>query len=297
MTPQEFLGAVRGLRVWQQGGQRAPHKPLLLLYALGRFQAGQTALPFPQVFEGLRILLRDFGPPNPTTPIYPYTYLERTLWHNGVPDELKPRRGEPRKTDLMRHNVVASLAPEVIDLLHSQPDLVGATAHELVDAHFPDSIQEDVLRAVGLNVIAPDWVLARRRRRDPAFRENVLAAYEYRCAVCDFDIAIGRDVIGLEGAHIRWVQADGPPEISNGLALCVLHHKLFDLGAWGIAPDRRILISDRVHGRSKAADDLLGLHGEPLRGPVRAEDCPAETHIRWHEREVFRGRPRQPRAA
>jgi putative restriction endonuclease len=36
MKDADILDRVDKLRVWQRGGQRAPHKPLLLLLALGR---------------------------------------------------------------------------------------------------------------------------------------------------------------------------------------------------------------------------------------------------------------------
>ena len=59
----------------------------------------------------------------------------------------------------------------------------------------------------------------------------MLTAYEWRCAVCGLDVRLGSVSIILEAAHIKWHQAGGPDEESNGLALGVLHHKAFDLGA------------------------------------------------------------------
>lgn len=35
MTPDEILKAFDNIRVWQRGDWRAPHKPLLILMALG----------------------------------------------------------------------------------------------------------------------------------------------------------------------------------------------------------------------------------------------------------------------
>jgi putative restriction endonuclease len=52
-----------GLNVWSRGDQRAPHKPLLVLYALGRWSRGDTAdIPFRDVDRDLTGLLREFGP-------------------------------------------------------------------------------------------------------------------------------------------------------------------------------------------------------------------------------------------
>ena len=37
--------------------------------------------------------------------------------------------------------------------------------------------------------------------------------------------------VGLEAAHIRWHQFSGPDINENGLALCSIHHRLFERGA------------------------------------------------------------------
>ena len=47
----------------------------------------------------------------------------------------------------------------------------------------------------------------RGRRRDPSFRQRVLVAYEYQCAVCGLDLRICGITIALEAAHVRWHQA------------------------------------------------------------------------------------------
>jgi putative restriction endonuclease len=101
-------------------------------------------------------------------------------------------------------------------------------AARLLERHFPESIHPDILDAVGLT---PGAAPA-ERKRDPKFRQRVLVAYEWRCAVCGFDVRLGSVSIGLDAAHIRWHQAGGPDTEVNGLALCVLHHKTFDLGAF-----------------------------------------------------------------
>jgi len=36
MQPEELKQAIQKIKMWQRSGERAPHKPLLLLYALRR---------------------------------------------------------------------------------------------------------------------------------------------------------------------------------------------------------------------------------------------------------------------
>jgi len=73
-----WLDRVAKLRQWTQNGVRAPHKPLLPLYALGRFQEeAEGELRSSAVEEDLKRLLAEYGPGNRTTP------AGRTRWTTG----------------------------------------------------------------------------------------------------------------------------------------------------------------------------------------------------------------------
>ena len=117
--------------------------------------------------------------------------------------------------------------------------LIASTAHLLLQGHFPASLHDDIRTAVGLRW---EWVVRDAPvARDPNFRSAVLRAYERRCAVCNYDIRLGDELLGLEAAHIKWHAAGGPDDVSNGLALCGFHHKALDRGAWGLEPvDQRV---------------------------------------------------------
>jgi putative restriction endonuclease len=67
-----------------------------------------------------------------------------------------------------------------------------------------------------------------------------------------------------------------------------LHHKVFDLGAFTIHTDHRVLVSERVHGGDGFERVLLRHHGARIRRPLRGEYEPAATHLVWHRREEFK---------
>ncbi len=46
-------------------------------------------------------------------------------------------------------------------------------------------------------------------RRDRAFREQVMVAYEYRCAFCGYDGRLRNAAVGLDAAHVQWWAFDG----------------------------------------------------------------------------------------
>ncbi|HDT2792126.1 TPA: hypothetical protein QHQ31_004385, partial [Enterobacter asburiae] len=60
--------AIADITIWRKGEQRAPHKPLLLLYVLANYQQGHARL-FDygtEVHEQLLSLLERFGPQRKT---------------------------------------------------------------------------------------------------------------------------------------------------------------------------------------------------------------------------------------
>jgi len=157
----------------------------------------------------------------------------------------------------------------------------------------------DVLMAVGLD---PDTVLGaadllsdpaaatNARRRDMHWRFAVLQAWDRQCAFCGYDGQVAGATVGVEAAHVRWFSFDGPDSLDNGLALCVLHHKLFDLGALGLDADFRVQVSTTFTARMPAGRAVYDLHGRELH-PRPGTTLPSEDHVRWHTLEVFKGRP------
>lgn len=277
------------LNMWRQGDQRAPHKPLLVLYALGRWQQGKPEVSYVEAEPDLTTLLREFGPPRKSDhPEQPFWRLQRDgVWTVNAPAGITLKTGDdiPRVTALRSHDVKAGFSPEVRAALTADPALVVKIAEQILERHFPESLHQDILNAVGLTLETA------KKKRDPAFRQRVLKAYEYRCTVCGFDVRLGSVSIALDAAHIRWHQAGGPDTESNGLALCVLHHKTFDLGAFTLT-DGVLVVSDQANGTAGFAETLMAYHGRPLRPPQRPEWMPEPKHVEWHGREVFKGEAR-----
>lgn len=293
-----WLDRVAGIRRWARGGERAPHKPLLLLYALGRLQrTGRSEMTYADAEPDLDRLLRDFGPANTTTPAYPFHHLQTDgLW---IVQSAGPDPGSS-PSRLRSSGAVGRLAPEFETALRDDPGLAALIARSLLDANFPESLHADLSAAAGLDLDTVEVSAARlrlepTRRRDPRFRELVLVAYEYRCAMCGYDGRIAGEAVGLDAAHLRWWAFDGPDTVDNALCLCAFHHKLLDRGVLGITGGHEVAVSAHFVGRGRAVEDLvLGLVGQPLLEPQPGHPAPDAGHIAWHDGQVFRPPARVP---
>lgn len=279
----------RQLTVWKRGGERAPHKPLLILYALGRLLRNKERLiPYQDIDEHLRKLLQDFGPERASHhPEFPFWRLQTDqLWVVTNAENIRLRKsGDAKKKDLIEQEISGGFPEDIFQELQKDPQLFREIVEELLTANFPSSIHEDILQSIGIDLSVSE----EERKRDPEFREKILRAYEYRCAVCAFDVRLGNLPIALEAAHIKWKQAGGPDVEVNGIALCVLHHKLFDLGAFTLSEQLKIMVSDRANGHAGFEEWLIRFHGKELRLPQRTAYFPKEDFRTWHVKEVFKG--------
>jgi len=65
---------------------------------------------------------------------------------------------------------------------------------------------------------------------------------------------------------------------TDGMALCSLHHKLFDRGMLGLDDDLGIVVSQRFSARTPFGRSIYELHGRPL-APRPGTPLPAEQHV------------------
>jgi putative restriction endonuclease len=97
-------------------------------------------------------------------------------------------------------------------------------------------------------------VAVQQRLHQQGFRYRVLQAYRECCSVCRL-----RHLELLDAAHILPdVHPRGEPSVSNGLALCKLHHAAFDANILGVRPDLVVEIRKDILEES---DGPLLIHG------------------------------------
>ena len=146
---------------------------------------------------------------------------------------------------------------------------VDDVAFGLADAYAIRGVLEDQAEPRRAYVTAT----FRRRLHQVAFRERVVRAYRERCALCRL-----RHRELLDAAHITPDSEDGgDPVISNGLALCKLHHAAFDRSFFAVRPDYVIEVRPSILRESDGPMLVVGLqqiHGMRVELPTRAQDLP-----------------------
>ena len=288
-----LLNKIDNLRIGKRYGQHAPHKPLLILHALGELSRGREAVSFRDLNAPLTSLLEEFGPQRASHhPEYPFWRLQNDgLWIITVDEPLFSRQSnnDAKKSVLIRTNAIGSFPPEELEFLKSKFRNIQIVAKRVLEANFPETLHRDILDTVGLDLDIADVA----PKRNPNFRRKVLRAYEARCCVCGYDIRLGNRIAGLEAAHIMWRTVGGPDDESNGLALCVLHHKAFDLGAFTVERDgRTIACSQELSGTNKT-EWIIGFHGSKIKEPQSRKYYPAEKYLNWHRKTIFKAPKRE----
>ncbi|MDE0572708.1 HNH endonuclease [Demequina sp. B12] len=115
--------------------------------------------------------------------------------------------------------------------------------------------------------------LAKRRVHQPAFRAMVMRAYDTQCTVCRF-----KHGELLDAAHITADSShSGDATVTNGMAMCKIHHAAYDANFLGVSPDYEIRINarllDEVDG-PMLRHGLQEMHGVKITLPARRAEQP-----------------------
>ena len=286
------------LRQWKINGQRAPHKPLLALWAIGRCLQGKPRLVrFNDAEQDLLFLLQEFGPYRKVYhPQYPFWRMRQdSIWE--IPDQSLVNvtaSNDAFTTQLRSENIAGGFPNSIYEAFQEEPKWALKIAEQLLESHFPDTRYQEILDSVGISQPLESEKLEKleivfRQRRNPKFRFRVLQAYQHRCAICGFSVRLHHRTLALEAAHIKWHHAGGPDKLPNGLALCSLHHKLFDSGAFTINSNLKVIVAKIATGDGYL-QWLGNFHSQNLQNlSPGMQSLPSPEHLNWHNCEVFRG--------
>lgn len=116
--------------------------------------------------------------------------------------------------------------------------------------------------------------------RDPKFSNMILKAYNKTCCVCNKQLGI------VQAAHIiPHSEPNSPNEVTNGLALCIAHHRLYDDALLLPGPKQRLIFNVKKAdyleqtGQGKGLDEIEQLSKNGYNIPDSPDLRPDEKYL------------------
>jgi putative restriction endonuclease len=273
-----------------------PHKPLLLLAALGLIDEGLATperIPWCQElrdrFSARFLLVRKHNDQN--TPENPFYYLQtQGFWQAWI--EEGNSRHKLQTTPLVNQlGKVFARFTGGFEHLAAIPATRQLFREALVARYFPWS--GDILIADSSN---PQSSIVTHQSnlqvadepaefgRTPAFRRKILEIYDHQCAACGLRIrlASGNDVSFIDAAHLIPFAESRNDHPTNGLALCKNHHWAMDRDLIAPATDHHWHVSKFIDPRrSNGERELADLAGKSLLLPKDPAFHPDAEELLW----------------
>lgn len=124
------------------------------------------------------------------------------------------------------------------------------------------------------------------RLKQGFFRRAVLSSYDHACCVCRLQVPQL-----LVASHIiPWSKReDTRVDPANGLAMCVIHDRAYDVGLMTVSPDHRIRVSAHLRESSHTiVRTVFGAYeGREIVLPRRF--VPRSDCLNWHLEHVYQG--------
>lgn len=184
MTSDKTLKqAITNITIWRKGEQRAPHKPLLLLYVLSHYRQGHGRLfnYSAEIHEPLLDLLERYGPQRrEQRPDMPFWRLKGDgFWELENAERCSTTGSQqPPRRELTEYNVAGGFDADNFALLVKNRKLIDTLAHQLLEAHFPTSIQDDIADEMGFDIQHS------LRQRDQCYA-RITISVRFAASICD----------------------------------------------------------------------------------------------------------------
>ena len=290
------------------GGRPAPHKLILVLCVLDMLDAGLCAdnrIKYDQElverFDSYFGILAPEEAWNQCAP--PFFHLRSSyFWCHQVIEGREEQYARLRSSGGGSRRVIENISHAFLDeqtfLALSEADARKELRRFVLDRFFGpdrrarlcanaeqqqqiDGYEREVSRA-GVAETESDYV------RSVAFRRMVTRAYDYRCSACGLRIVVPDIPSPVDAAHLIPWNMSHDDRVSNGLALCKLHHWALD--ALLIAPtlDHKWRVSRVLDRRRDSERQLTRLDGEEILLPSKSQAYPSREAIQWRLNRILK---------
>jgi putative restriction endonuclease len=297
-TTDQWLTKLANLKVDKARGDPAPHKPLLLLVVLELAEQTPSfgdVLPLtPELAFRFCTYWRFVAPRRTQAPDvrYPFYHLKSDGFWSPLGEDGKP---SPERR-LTRY---AALPLDFVAFA-KDPACRDKARRILIAKYFQPHERIALYTLVGLPVPNEDQISrdaayksaeeALSQGREARFRLNIMAAYNYTCALTRYRLTTITGGSIVDAAHIHQFSDSRNNDPRNGLALCKNAHWLFDHGLWTLTDDYKVIVAAGRFAEDGPDQKLLAdYHGQQLHLPSDPAALPSPLHIAWHRNRKFKG--------
>lgn len=161
------------------------------------------------------------------------------------------------------------------------PDRDAIQREEIVTSYVIPGFEEDHGSFIDRRIVTQ---IQNKKYRDARFRQNVLNAYDRRCAFTGLRIINGGGRPEVEAAHIIPVDANGSDATKNGIALSGTVHWMFDRGLLSLSDDFTIMKSRHIN---YDVDHILNKNLMAI-VPKLESLQPHPHYLKWHRENCFK---------
>jgi putative restriction endonuclease len=293
-TTEQWLGKLGHLKVDRARGNPAPHKPLLLLVLLEIAEQGVLPKTLPLTpelafrFCTLWAIVAHRRNQRPDIRL-PFHHLQSDGFWSAMADDGKPSPDN-------RLTRFAELPSDFIGFA-TNPAYREKARRILIATYFEPPERVALYTTFGLPIPTEDAQdaayetpdEAKQQGREARFRLNVVAAYNYTCALSGYRLTTITGASIVDAAHIHQFADSRNNDIRNGVALSKNAHWLFDNGLWTISDDYQVIVAvGRFTEGSPDNKSLGSYHGQKLRLPSDRAVWPNPVHLAWHRKHRFK---------
>ncbi len=292
-SKSHWLTILGKLRVNRSQGL-APHKPLLLLVVLEMIENGDLQNPMLRLTPELAFRFSQFG----TIVAHRRTQrmdIRLPFFHtssDGVWNAFTKQGTaalDPKATQFVRIN-------DGFYALCQSAEFRTSARSVLIRNYFEPTEQVALVSLVGLsttdlansNSSVCESESSYQSGRDVRFRLDIVAAYNYTCALTGYRVTTIDGASIIDAAHIHQFSESRNNDPKNGIALCKNAHWMFDQGLWSLDDDYRVIVAHSAFDEdTREQKSLREFHGQRIALPPDQKLWPDPQHLAWHRDNRF----------
>ncbi|MBK8685402.1 MAG: HNH endonuclease [Bacteroidetes bacterium] len=315
----KYLKAFQRLRVDRTHGERAPHKPILLLSVLQLSKEGRLITNRIDLSAELVTMFRSnwnvFVNTNHDCLIsYPFYYLKSSGFWKLIPREgflHVDQMGSVMKSFSKLSNAVAyaEISMDLFNLMRN-PSSNEILRFCLLDTFFgknrkPENeiheIQQKLFEDIEQKILMESPEVYRQEvkaylennqeeevfLRGSVFKREIPKIYNNTCCISGMRIDTISNISMIDACHIVPFSESYDDTITNGIALCPNLHRAFDRGLIGIDEDCRVMVSKNFK-EEDTRYSIRVFEGKKIQLPKLKTYYPLMENFEWHKINVFK---------